>query len=220
MTDQESPAQRSDPTLTAAVADALVAAERARTAILVEGWSDQAALEVLAVRRGRDLDAEGVAIVPIGGYTNLGHFLTLLGRDGLGLDLAGLCDANEEGHFRLVLERAGIGTALTRNAMASLGFYVCDADLEDELIRALGPVAVQRVIEEQGDLGSLNIFRRQPAQRDRTDVQHLRRFMGTRSGRKINYARFLVQALDLDRVPPPLDAVLAHVNRSSSPPGL
>jgi hypothetical protein len=37
------------------------------------------------------------------------------------------------------------------------------------------------------------------------------RFIGTRSGRKINYARLLVDALDLTRVPRPLDLVLAHV---------
>lgn len=34
--------------------------------VLVEGVSDQAALEALAARRGRDLDAEGIAIVPLG----------------------------------------------------------------------------------------------------------------------------------------------------------
>jgi hypothetical protein len=35
--------------------------------------------------------------------------------------------------------------------------------------------------------------------------------MGTRSGRKIHYARVLVDALDVSRVPRPLDLVLAHV---------
>jgi hypothetical protein len=35
--------------------------------------------------------------------------------------------------------------------------------------------------------------------------------MGTRSGRKAHYARRLVVALDLDRVPRPLDAVLSHI---------
>ncbi len=35
--------------------------------------------------------------------------------------------------------------------------------------------------------------------------------MGTRSGRKIHYGHVLAGALDLTRVPRPLDAVLAHV---------
>jgi hypothetical protein len=35
--------------------------------------------------------------------------------------------------------------------------------------------------------------------------------MSSRSGRKALYARAMVLALDLDRVPPPLDAVLSEV---------
>jgi hypothetical protein len=35
--------------------------------------------------------------------------------------------------------------------------------------------------------------------------------MGSGSGRKIRYARRLVEALDLSQVPRPLDAALAHV---------
>jgi hypothetical protein len=48
----------------------------------------------------------------------------------------------------------------------------------------------------------------QPAQRGRSKIQHLRRFISTRSGRKAQYARALVLALDLDRMPRPLDALL------------
>jgi hypothetical protein len=39
----------------------------------------------------------------------------------------------------------------------------------------------------------------------------LRRFFGSGGRRKIRYARFLVEALELDRVPSPLDGVLRHV---------
>jgi hypothetical protein len=35
--------------------------------------------------------------------------------------------------------------------------------------------------------------------------------MGSGSGRKIRYARLLVDALDLSHVPRPLDRALAHV---------
>ena len=48
---------------------------RARAVVLVEGVSDQRALEALAERRGRDLEAEQVAIVPIGGAQAIGRFL-------------------------------------------------------------------------------------------------------------------------------------------------
>jgi hypothetical protein len=95
--------------------------------------------------------------------------------------------------------------------MERLGFYVCDADLEDELIRSLGADAVERVIESQGELGRFRTFQKQPAWRGRPTEQQLRRFIGTYSGRKIRTGALLVRALDLARVPRPLDGVLAHV---------
>jgi predicted ATP-dependent endonuclease of OLD family len=183
----------------------------ARTVVLVEGISDRRALEALAERRGRDLDAEGVSIVPIGGAQAIGSFLDLFGPQGLDVGLAGLCDAGEEGDFRRGLERAGLGSNLTRADMERLGFYVCVADLEDELIRSLGAAAVERIIDAQGDLESFRTFQKQPAWRGRTNEEQLRRFLGTHSGRKIQSAALLVEALDLTRVPRPLDGVLAHV---------
>ncbi|MFJ6695150.1 TOPRIM nucleotidyl transferase/hydrolase domain-containing protein [Streptomyces sp. NPDC091272] len=200
-----------DASAAAGTARALAAGSGLRTVVLVEGVSDLAALEALAVRRGRDLAAEGVCVVPLGGATSIGRFLALLGPQGLDLGLAGLCDAAETGFFRRALERAGLGSPRTRQELELLGFHVCDADLEDELIRALGPAGVEQVVEAEGDLRSLRTFRNQPAQRTRTGHQQLRRFMGTTGGRKEHYARAMVDALDLSRVPRPLDALLAHL---------
>src|SRR5688572_1643883 len=123
-----------------------------RAVVLVEGISDQFALEALAERRTRNLDAEGISVVPMGGAQSIGRFLNLFGPQGLDIGLAGLCDAGEEGDFRRGLEQAGLGSNLTRADMERLGFYVCVADLEDELIRALGASAVEQVVEAQGDL--------------------------------------------------------------------
>jgi hypothetical protein len=182
-----------------------------RAVVLVEGISDGRALSALAKRRGRNLEAEGVSVVPIGGAQAIGRVLDELGPRGLDLRLAGLCDAGEEGHFRRALERAGLGTDLTRAGMEALGFYVCVADLEDELIRSLGGAVVEQVIDAQGELGSFRTFQKQPAWRGRTLEEQLRRFLGTHRGRKIESAALLVDALDLTRVPRPLDRVLAHV---------
>lgn len=179
--------------------------------VLVEGISDKLALEALATRRGRNLDAERISIVPMGGATNIASFLDLFGPHGLHVRLAGLCDAGEEGTFKRGLERAGIGSNLTRARMEILGFHVCVADLEDELIRSLGVTAVEQVIRSRGELGLFRTFQKQPAWRGRTDEEQLRRFFGTQRGRKIQSASLLVGALDLNRVPRPLDGVLAHV---------
>jgi len=71
----------------------------------------------------------------------------------------------EEGHFRRALERAGLGSRLSRAGLEALGFYVCTDDLEDELIRALRVASVERVIEAQGEIRSFRVFQKQPAQR-------------------------------------------------------
>ena len=187
------------------------AARFARAVVLVEGVSDQRALETLARRRGRSLDAEGISIVPMGGAQAIGRFLDQFGPRGLDLELAGLCDAAEEPDFRRALERTGFGSDLTRADMERLGFYVCVADLEDELIRCLGAGAVEQVIAAEGELGSFRTFQQQPAWRGRTAEEQLRRFLKTYSGRNIRTATLLVDALDLANVPRPLDRVLAHV---------
>jgi hypothetical protein len=182
-----------------------------RGVVLVEGISDRIAVETLAERRGLDLSAEGISVVPIGGAQAIGRFLNLFGPQGLDVRLAGLCDAAEEGEFKRGLERAAPGSDLTRSEMEDLGFYVCDSDLEEELIRALGPVSVERVVDAHGDLSSFRTLQKQPAWQGRPVEDQLRRFMGSGGRRKTRYARFLVEALDLNRVPRPLDGVLAHV---------
>ena len=179
--------------------------------VFVEGASDRVAVETLARLRGRDLAAEGVVVVPIGGAQAIASFLDRLGPRGRDTRLAGLCDAGEEHHFGAALERAGLGANLTRERMAALGFYVCDADLEDELIRALGVGAVEGVVAAEGDLASFRTLQKQPAWRGRPTAEQLRRFMGSGGSRKIRYASLLVQALDLTRVPAPLDGVLEHI---------
>jgi hypothetical protein len=125
--------------------------------------------------------------------------------------LAGLVDAPEEDDYRRALERAGLTVDPSRADLERLGFFVCEADLEDELIRALGPARVEAILEAHGDLSTFHTFQRQPAQRGRPIEAQLRRFMGTRSGRKQAYAAHLVEALELEAMPRPLDLLLRHV---------
>jgi len=163
--------------------------ELPRAVVLVEGTSDLVALETLALRRGRDLAAEGVAIDAIGGAQAIRRALTR--HDGA--RVVGLVDAGEAGGFRRVLDDV----------------FVCDPDLEGELIRALGADQVLRVVDAHGDLGPFRTLQRQPSWRGRPVEEQLRRFMGSGGSRKIQYARYLVEALDLERVPVALDGVLS-----------
>ncbi|SCK39126.1 hypothetical protein H181DRAFT_03333 [Streptomyces sp. WMMB 714] len=180
----------------------LAARAPVRTAVLLEGLSDAAAVNALAACRSRNLAAEGVCVVPMGGAMSVGRFAELLGPPGLGLRLTGLCDEAERRFYARGLER---------NGAAGQPFFVCAADLEDELIRALGVARVEELIRAEGDSRALQTFLRQPAQRGRTPQQQLRRFLGTKKGRKIHYGRVLVEALGPHTTPAPLDALLTHL---------
>jgi hypothetical protein len=169
-----------------------------RAVVLVEGTSDRRAVEALARRRGRDLEAEGVAVVPMGGYGNLPRAL----EQYRGLRVAGLYDVGEERHFLRALG------CRDRAELERAGFYACERDLEDELTRAIGPEGMERVLAEQGELRSFRTYQKQPAHRAESLEEQLHGFMWNRKQR---YAVFLVEALDLERVPRPLDRVLAYV---------
>jgi hypothetical protein len=179
--------------------------------VLVEGLSDCLAVEVAAKRSGRTLENERVVVVPMGGATNLGRFLAHFGPSGLGVRLAGLCDLAEADFFSRTLERVGMTERANRAAMASAGFFVCERDLEDELIRALGPRRVEAIIKQDGELGSLRKLQQMPFHRGRTIDEQLHRFMGVRSGRKYRYAPLLVDGLDGVDVPRPLHELLSYV---------
>ncbi len=182
--------------------------ESPRSIVLVEGPSDKVALETLARRRGRDLAAEGVSVVSVGGAQAIGRFVATYGPRGANIRLAGLCDAGEERELRRALERGGLGLDLDRADMERLGFYVCDRDLEEELIRCLGSALVEDVLVAHGRLGSFRTYQKQPAHRARPTEEQLRGFL---SNWKIRLAAPLVEALDLARVPAPLEGVLRYV---------
>lgn len=197
---------------TRAMARALAKLDNAATVVLVEGISDQIALETAAACRGRDLAAERVVIVPIGGAHAIGRFLSRMGPLGARVRLAGLCDLHEAELFRRGLVAAGVGSPRTRAELAELGFFVCVRDLEDELIRAVGIAGVEAVLAAQGDLGSFRTLQRQPAWRGQQPEAQLRRFMGSGSRRKLRYARLLVEAsIGRDTLPGPIDALLSAV---------
>lgn len=193
---------------TEATARALAKSAGARMVVLVEGVSDQIALETLAARGGRDLDADGVVVLPVGGVHGTARYLSQFGPAGAGLRLAGLCDVGEEDVVRRALARAGVGSPESRADMEGLGFYVCVEDLEDELIRAVGAAELVTLVDAQGDLRSFRSLQRQPEWRGQPLAAQLRRFVGSGSTRKLRYARLLAGALRPDALPHPLAGLL------------
>jgi hypothetical protein len=150
--------------------------------IAVEGTSDRTVLELLARRLGVPLDE--VSIVPIGGAHAIGRFVADLGPDAA---VRGLCDEREAHLFRRVLDDV----------------HVCTPDLEGELIRALGPERVLGLVDD-----SFRTMQLQPHHRGRPLDAQLHRWLRSVSTRSHRYLPIFVEALDLDRVPEPLRAVL------------
>lgn len=184
--------------------------------VLLEGRSDVAAVTVLCAARGLDPSSGSFALVDMGGVTNVGHHLARLGALPGRPRVLGLCDAPEERFVVRALRRQGVEVE-NRDDLALAGFVVCDRDLEDELIRALGPARVESVIEQLGQLEQLRAFRRQPQWRDRKAHDQLRRFAGTASGRKAQFARGLAEALAPEDVPPPLVRLLDALAQALEP---
>jgi len=113
-------------------------------------------------------------------------------------------------HICRQLARAGYPQPGTRSELERAGFFVCDRDLEDELIRAVGPDALETILAEEGDLASFRTLQKQAPWRDACFVDQLRRFLGAGARRKLRYANLFVLALELDRQPRPLREVLSR----------
>jgi hypothetical protein len=94
---------------------------RLRAVVLVEGNSDRVALHAVAEGSSRDLAADGIEVVAMGGITNTRAFAPRYGPNGLGLRLAGLYDAADEAKLRHGLVAAGLGAALEPDGLLGLG---------------------------------------------------------------------------------------------------
>jgi OLD-like protein len=176
--------------------------------VLVEGRSDEIAVRTLAGLRGRDLAAEGVSVYAVGGAQAMGRYLATYGPTGVNATLAGLCDQREAPAVRRALERAGLSPAPGRGGLEALGFFVCERDLEDELVRGLGVAATEALLAAHGNLGAFRTYQKQPAHRGRPAADQLRGFL---NNWKVELAGPLVEALEPARVPRPLDGLLRYV---------
>lgn len=166
----------------------------------------------LAARRlGRDLESEGVAVVPLNGAHAIGRVLRELAATEPGAKLAGLYDAGEENVIRAALERAGRGSNLDREQLERLGFFACAADLEDELIRAAGESNLSRLVELEGDAQPWHSFRNQHAWHGRPVDQQFRRFIRSVSERNRRYVRAIVETIEPSSLPRPLRLLLDYI---------
>lgn len=182
-----------------------------RTIVLVEGVTDELALTLAARRSGRDLEAEGVSVVPLNGVHAISRFLRRLAAEEPRANVVGLYDEGEEEVIRAALERAGYGRSLDRSGLERAGFFACSADLEDELVRAAGATVLSRLIELEGDVRPWRTFRKQHAWQGRPAAHQFRRFIRSQSGRNSRYIRAIVETIDPSKLPRPLGLLLEYV---------
>lgn len=169
--------------------------------VLVEGISDQIAIETLAERLGRSLSDEGVVVLPMGGAHGVKHFVAQFADD-ITVRLSGLCDRGESDYLLSVLANHGLG---------SEGFFVCDTDLEDELIRSLLVSEIEAVLQAEGDLGAFRTFQKQAVWSDQPVQAQMHRWLGSVARRKSRYARSFVLAASPDKIPRPLLGLVEHL---------
>lgn len=178
--------------------------------VLVEGESDAAAVLVLAGRLGLDINWHHIQILSAGGITNFSSVLGDFVRTHPSGHFCGIYDAADEWHVRRALAAAASSIA-PQESLESAGFFACVADLEDELIRALGPEAVELVLDSQGELASFRRFQAMPQHRHSPVHRQLHRFLGTRATRKIRCAKLLVDKLDLSKLPHPFAGLASRL---------
>jgi hypothetical protein len=97
--------------------------------------------------------------------------------------------------------------------------FVCRADLEEELIRALGVERVLAVLAATGDLRAFHTLQGQPEHRDRPPEGQVHRFIEAGSGRKARIDAALAERIPVHAEPPPLRALLDHLARIGADPG-
>ncbi|MBO0847727.1 MAG: hypothetical protein J2P22_20190 [Nocardioides sp.] len=174
-------------------------------------------VRVLCAARGLVESATTYQVREMGGVTNVGHHLRTIQAEAAGrVRVLGLYDAPEERFVLRALRREGYDVSDGAD-LAGLGFVLCDRDLEDELIRALGPSRVEAVLAELGELERFRAFQRQPQWRERDVTDQLHRFAGTASGRKLLLARRLAEELSPDTTPAALAALVTEIEAAVEP---
>lgn len=186
------------------------APERPRAVVLLEGVSDVAALRALSTARGTDLAL--VQFVDLGGVTNIRRALVDARREQPDGEILGLCDAGEVRFVMRALRAVGYPVRDVSD-LGSYGFFVCQHDLEEELIRALGTARTVHVIDGLGLSGKLAALQQQPAWAGRPLADQLHRFCGVASGRKELLAGELARALAPGEEPEPLKMLVERLPR-------
>ncbi len=173
--------------------------------VLVEGISDQIAVETLANQMGRDLRVQGVVVLPIGGAHGVATVVKRFAGQSE-LTVLGLCDRNEFSLFERAFD------ADPDRSVDDV--FVCDPDLEHELIGSVTPAELEAVLADHDDLGRFRKLQAQAAWIDRPFEQQMHRWLRAHARRPARYARIIIDHSGSGSAP----AVLSRLVNESPPP--
>ena len=111
--------------------------------VLVEGASDRIVLQRVAELTECDLDRLGVSVIELAGAGDVGYVLSLFGQNGFQVGLSFLIDQDA---VTATAEKLGVAEA----DLEAHDVYVCQRDLEDEYVRAIGPPELWEAITRSG----------------------------------------------------------------------
>jgi len=179
----------------------------AEAVIFVEGFSDLLALRTFAETLSVSLDSAGVSVISLEGADSLKHYLALMGPNGLGLEVSGLCDLDHEEAWIARLQDVGINVT-DRASLNAAGFEVSNPDLEAELLSGLSEQEVTAVIAADGAERSFERFAQQPNNVGQATADLQLAFV---KKDKIRWAPLLAASIPANVVPAPIAALLARV---------
>lgn len=177
----------------------------ATTFVLLEGASDVTAVRALATKAGIDL--AGIDLINLHGSTNIGRIIKEIRQIRSDADVVGLCDASDTRAAEKALTEDGLPVSDATD-LPMYGFFVCEPDLEGEIIHALGPDAAREALISGGLGSKFDALRVQPEWADKPLAEQVHRFATAPSGRKENATAVLADALDLDALPDALSMLL------------
>jgi len=186
-TDGQRPYERGPDATQRATRSALSRVAGASTIVLVEGISDQIAIDIVAGRLGRDFEDERVVVVPIGGAQAAPRVVETLPAD---VRIVGLCDEAEIDFFTRCLDPDDV--------------FVCRPDLEAELIASFSPDALEAVVDAEGELRAFRTLQKQANWKGRPFDAQMHRWLRSSAERGMRYASILPTEAGRDAMPAPL----------------
>lgn len=180
----------------------------ARVFVLLESANDVAAVQVFA--RKLEIDTSAAEFVNLQGTTNIGRIMKDIRQVRSDADVVGLCDAADTRSAEKALNDDGLPVQDATD-LPMYGFFVCERDLEDELIRALGADAARTALLNSGLASKFDALRTQPEWADKSIAEQVDKFCHSASGRKELAAAVLADAVPADAIPEPVSMLLDRI---------